>query len=386
MAKYHIKADGSPGKCNAQKGNCPFGENAPHFESIEDAQQFADLKNRIEVEDDFRLSWNKIYLLNEQEADSLVNSIDKVVGGIDNEIQAIESEMRKLTMTEEWFNYKDSEEDFKEAKSERIRISNSDDDHAESMALMREDLGRITGVHEFRDGDYLIEISSKDYWPEKPKYTGYKINEDGTKEQIVLPKMPQEVVQKAFKSKENKDAFAETKKAKNAFIMYRSNTDKLKRNYPPVEYNNKLEAAKAKEEKALQEFNEKKDSEVVKEVDRLNDIRWNKLKSRKKNLEEQKRDILRAQDRIKEFHQLGGHHKKGDYGQFSDDNDEILVRAREHGIEQPVRHIQHKHFVALMADSLSTTKREQRELEERYDKILRKYGLSYWNGKLRLID
>ena len=115
MAKYHIKADGSPGKCNAQKGNCPVGENAPHFESIEAAQQFADLKNRIEVEDDFSLSWNKIYSLNKQEADSLVNSIDKVVGEIDNEIQAVESEMRKLTMTEEWFDYKDSEEDFEEA-------------------------------------------------------------------------------------------------------------------------------------------------------------------------------------------------------------------------------------------------------------------------------
>ena len=133
MAKYHIKADGSPGKCNAQKGNCPFGENAPHFESIEAAQQFADLKNRIEVEDDFSLSWNKIYSLNKQEADSLVNSIDKVVGEIDNEIQAVESEMRKLTMTEEWFDYKDSEEDFEEAKRGRIRISNSDDDHTENM-------------------------------------------------------------------------------------------------------------------------------------------------------------------------------------------------------------------------------------------------------------
>src|SRR5574344_416366 len=219
MPKYHIRKDGTPGVCNAQKGNCPFGESAPHFESIEAAQQFADLKNRIEVEDDFSLSWNKVYSLNEKEADSLVNSIDKTVGEIDNEIQAVESKMKELTRNEEWFDYKDSEEDFEEAKRERIRISNSDDDHAESMKLMKEDLGRITRIHEFRDGDYLIEISSKDYWSEKPKYTGYKINEDGTKEQTVLPKIPQEVVQKAFKSKENKDAFAETKKAKNAFIM-----------------------------------------------------------------------------------------------------------------------------------------------------------------------
>lgn len=386
MSKYHIRKDGTPGVCNAQKGNCPFGESAPHFESIEAAQQFADLKNRIEVEDDFSLSWNKIYSLNEKEADSLISSIDKVISEVDNETQAVESEMRELTRTEKWFDYKDSVSDFEEAKRERIRISNSDDDYAESKKLMEEDLDKITGVHEFKDGDYLIEISSKDYWPGKPKYTGYKINEDGTREQIVLPKMPQEVVQKAFKSKENKDAFVEIKKAKNVSIMYRNNLDKLKRHYPPVEYNKKLEAAKAKEEKALQEYNEKKETETVKEVNRLDEIRWNKLEPRKKNLEAQKRDIIRAQDRIKEFHNLGGHHKKGDYGQFSDDNDEILVRARERGIEQPVRHIQHRHFVALMADSYSQTRREQEELEERYDKILRKYGLSYHNGNLRLVD
>lgn len=44
MTKYHIKKDGAPGVCNA-KINCPLGGPDEHFNSIQEAQEFADKKN-----------------------------------------------------------------------------------------------------------------------------------------------------------------------------------------------------------------------------------------------------------------------------------------------------------------------------------------------------
>ena len=45
MAKYHIKKDGMPGVCRAQNGNCPYGSEAEHFPTKEEAQNYADKKN-----------------------------------------------------------------------------------------------------------------------------------------------------------------------------------------------------------------------------------------------------------------------------------------------------------------------------------------------------
>lgn len=385
MTKYHIKKDGSPGKCNAKKGNCPFGENTPHFESVEAAQHFADLKNRIEIEEDLGLTTEGIYSLNNQEADSLANSIEETVQKMDKEIQEMDNQIEELEKTEDYIEYKELEKLYEAAKRERIKVYNNKEDEEESYELMKEDIESVVGVHEFRDGDYVIEISSENYWIKKPKYKGYKINEDGTREQMVLPKMPPEVVQKAFKSKENKDAFSEIKKASNINSRYAAHPEDRINAYPPTEYNKKLESAKAEEEKALEEYNKKKDSEVVKKIDSLEEENRGRRKSREK-LQSQGDDIIHAQNEIRRFHELGGNITKDHTGQPSNDDDKILVRAREQGIEQPVRYIMQEDFRARMADSWSQTRREQEELERRYSPILRKYGLDYWNGSLKLLD
>lgn len=44
MSKFHIKKDGTPGKCNATKGNCPLGGSDSHFDSAEEAQAAAQAK------------------------------------------------------------------------------------------------------------------------------------------------------------------------------------------------------------------------------------------------------------------------------------------------------------------------------------------------------
>lgn len=38
MSKFHVNDSGEPGKCSAQKGGCPFGEDAQHYGSPEDAR------------------------------------------------------------------------------------------------------------------------------------------------------------------------------------------------------------------------------------------------------------------------------------------------------------------------------------------------------------
>lgn len=50
MAKFHIKDDGTPGVCNAKKGNCPYGDAQHHFSSEEKAQEYADKVNLAKLE------------------------------------------------------------------------------------------------------------------------------------------------------------------------------------------------------------------------------------------------------------------------------------------------------------------------------------------------
>lgn len=38
MSKYHINENGDPGKCSAMPGNCPYGDDVNHFNSMEAAR------------------------------------------------------------------------------------------------------------------------------------------------------------------------------------------------------------------------------------------------------------------------------------------------------------------------------------------------------------
>lgn len=48
MVKYHISRDGAPGICTA-KSRCPLGGPEKHFSSFEEAQAYADKKNKSEL-------------------------------------------------------------------------------------------------------------------------------------------------------------------------------------------------------------------------------------------------------------------------------------------------------------------------------------------------
>ena len=48
MAKYHINKHGVPAPCRAKEGNCPLGGDESHFNSKEEAQEYADKQNESE--------------------------------------------------------------------------------------------------------------------------------------------------------------------------------------------------------------------------------------------------------------------------------------------------------------------------------------------------
>lgn len=45
MAKYHINSAGEPGECQANAGNCPFGGEANHYPSAENARAAYEFSN-----------------------------------------------------------------------------------------------------------------------------------------------------------------------------------------------------------------------------------------------------------------------------------------------------------------------------------------------------
>lgn len=48
MSKFHVNKHGVPAPCKATKGNCPLGGDESHFDSKEEAQEYADKQNEKE--------------------------------------------------------------------------------------------------------------------------------------------------------------------------------------------------------------------------------------------------------------------------------------------------------------------------------------------------
>lgn len=74
--KYHIGKDGIPSKCTASKKGCPYGVNAPHFETFQEAAAFSDKK----LESEYGL-FNDDKENYESQARELSSSISDVFGG-----------------------------------------------------------------------------------------------------------------------------------------------------------------------------------------------------------------------------------------------------------------------------------------------------------------
>lgn len=78
--KFHISKNGTPGKCTAQEGNCPLGESSPHFDSVEEAQIYADNQNEaIEASKESFTDSNKATTENRIESTVVaeIESLDK---------------------------------------------------------------------------------------------------------------------------------------------------------------------------------------------------------------------------------------------------------------------------------------------------------------------
>jgi len=50
MAKYHVNPKtGNPGRCSASEGNCPFGEDAIHYDSVEAAREGFENQQKLDL-------------------------------------------------------------------------------------------------------------------------------------------------------------------------------------------------------------------------------------------------------------------------------------------------------------------------------------------------
>lgn len=48
MSKFHINKNGVPAPCKAKQGKCPLGDDDSHFDTQEEAQDFADKEHEKE--------------------------------------------------------------------------------------------------------------------------------------------------------------------------------------------------------------------------------------------------------------------------------------------------------------------------------------------------
>lgn len=78
MTKFHIKRDGTPGICYAEKGKCPLGGDNVHFPTREAAQQAADERN-AESNELFMQNQHKNAVLKGRIFDSVSPKMQKII-------------------------------------------------------------------------------------------------------------------------------------------------------------------------------------------------------------------------------------------------------------------------------------------------------------------
>ena len=49
MPGYHIRPNLTIGICNAPEGKCPFGEDEPHFDTVEEAEKYRDSQKKNQI-------------------------------------------------------------------------------------------------------------------------------------------------------------------------------------------------------------------------------------------------------------------------------------------------------------------------------------------------
>lgn len=395
MARYHIKRDGTPGICRAKPGNCPYGKDSPHFESIEATQSFSDLKINIDSGNLDYLTEDKIYSLNDQEAQSIRNSLGDRINSIDSNISEVNNKIVDILDSSEYIKYKEEELRLIDKKSEIESSIKSNEIQAniESSNLYHE--ARKAYIdnlkpHEFKEGKYTVKITINEYL-DKPVYIGFVNDEEGHKEPTFLTKFPQDVVQKAFKSQANKDAFKDLRKFKDKFDLdnnLRDNAYSKKRReaYPPV--NAMKEKDRLDEELAR----------VNQEVESTKDNRWgdklNVLGNEQAELTEEKRkytdtmrDLNKAQETRSIFYSKDILYTENDAGQWPDD--EMPQVAKDNGFEQGIRQIWYEQFTAHMTDAPGKMEGELKDIAKKWNPLLKQYNLyfdTYGSGEIKEIE
>lgn len=98
MTKYHIKKDGTPGVCRAKNGNCPLGGSESHYDSMNEAQEAA----QLQMEEKYGVISEQIDY--DEKLDSLKKKLDGFKGSTSEE-DALRTEISKLNEEIQGGNY-----------------------------------------------------------------------------------------------------------------------------------------------------------------------------------------------------------------------------------------------------------------------------------------
>lgn len=378
MAKFHIGKDGAPAPCNAQPGNCPLGGDNEHFTTQKEAEQFSDIVNEAVTNNKF-LDSKTISNSTSFERRANIKALTEVIEDTDRKIQE-EIRNRNKLRENKYFIEKETEiKDINEEKTElRLKRFQLDDYHSikrQRESLLKKDLESKNESYLYKNENYAIEIDSSTFLQGKPKYTGYKLNNNGEKsEKVSLRLIPQEIVQKSFKSPENQKAF---NKVKDLQKEYKQKMKNLEKYYPET-----------KNEKEIKEIDEKHKVLIEKEKNIQNDKKYKEIQDNiqkswqeEEKLKDEKKSYEIKQKEIKNFEEV---HKELTNAEAttehfladSEESRKIFSVARENGVEDGVKRISGYLFSAKMADSLSQGEREEREIREKYNPYLNSIGIN----------
>lgn len=122
MSKFHVNANGNPGTCSANTGNCPFGGDEVHFSSKDDARTYYELSQKIAAiptiasvskkNNEASEKARRIKALKAIEKDyssikSVGNHLEEDMQRYDSSVKMEYSELKDSLQKDEWLKFKD---------------------------------------------------------------------------------------------------------------------------------------------------------------------------------------------------------------------------------------------------------------------------------------
>lgn len=102
MPKYHVDKNGKPAQCHSTIQQCPLGGPGEHFDSIKEAQEYADAKNEAQNDPNFKnrqkKEWENLNSKKEEVNNGMFNSYETVAQAKISELENILSKDKLISI------------------------------------------------------------------------------------------------------------------------------------------------------------------------------------------------------------------------------------------------------------------------------------------------